>query len=220
MNHLTFKDAVVKDNRTFCQYYLSLLGSNHFVLYIFYSKDYNSKAIKVSIFIFNIASSIAINSLFFNDTTMHKIYIKHGEFDFLYQIPQIIYSTIISEVFDFLINILGLSEQNILKIKNDKISVKDVYNKFNNLLRILRIKFVFFFIIDFILLFLFWYYVTCFCGIYRNTQIHLLQDSLYSFITSLIMPFILYLIPGLLRICSLKRKSKALYKFSKFLQTI
>ena len=151
---------------------------------------------------------------------MHKIYIKHGESDFLYQIPQIIYSTIISEVFDFLINILGLSEQNILKIKNDKISIKDVNNKFNNLLRILKIKFVFFFIIDFILLFTFWYYVTCFCGIYRNTQIHLLQDSLYSFITSLIMPFILYLIPGLLRICSLKRKSKALYKFSKFLQTI
>ena len=76
MNHLTFKDAVAKDNRTFCLYYLSLLGSNHFVLYIFYSKDYNSKVIKVSILIFNIASSIAINSLFFNDSTMHKIYIK------------------------------------------------------------------------------------------------------------------------------------------------
>ena len=220
INHLTFNDALTKDNRTFCQYYLSLLNLNHFILYIFYSKDYNSKAIKVSMFIFNIASSIAINALFFNDSTMHKIYTNHGAFDFLYQLPQIIYSTIISTVFDFLINLLGLSEQNIMTIKNGNILAKDVHNKFNYLLRILKIKFVFFFIIDFILLLSFWYYVTCFCGIYRNTQIHLLQDSLYSFITSLITPFILYIFPGLFRVCALKRKSKALYKFSKILQTI
>ena len=193
---------------------------NNFILYIFYSKDYNSKAIKVSMFIFNITSSIAINALFFNDSTMHKIYNDHGAFDILYQLPQIIYSTIISTVFDFLINLLGLSEQNIMKIKNGNILAKDVHNKFNYLLRILKIKFVFFFNIVFILLISFWYYVTCFCGIYRNTQIHLLQDSLYSFITSLITPFILYIFPGLFRVCTLKRKSKALYKFSKILQTI
>ena len=126
INHLTFNDAITKDKRNFCQYYLSLLETNHFILYIFYSKDYNSKAIKVSIFIFNIASSIAINALFFNDSTMHKIYAEHGEFDFLYQLPQIIYSTIISTVFDFLINLLGLSEESVLKMKNANILIKDV----------------------------------------------------------------------------------------------
>ena len=73
INHLTFNDAITKDKRTYCQYYLSLLKSNHFILYICYNKDYNSIAIKVSIFILNLASSIAINSLFFNDSTMNKI---------------------------------------------------------------------------------------------------------------------------------------------------
>ena len=220
INHLTFNDAITKDKRNFCQYYLSLLETNHFILYIFYSKDYNSKAIKVSIFIFNIASSIAINALFFNDSTMHKIYAEHVEFDFLCQLPQIIYSTIISTVFDFLINLLGLSEESVLKIKNANILIKDVVSKFNILFRILKIKFALFFIINFILLLFFWYYVTCFCGIYRNTQIHLLKDSLFSFITSLITPFLLYLIPGIFRISALKGKNKILYKFSRILQTI
>ena len=64
INHLTFNEAIKKDKRSYCQYYLSLLKSNHFILYIFYNKDYNSKAIKVSIFIFNLASSIAINTFF------------------------------------------------------------------------------------------------------------------------------------------------------------
>ena len=144
INHLTFNEALNKDNRTFIKYYLSLLASNHLILNLFYGKDYNSKAIKVSIFIFNISSSIAINSLFFNDSTMYKIYTEHGSFDFLYQLPQILYSSIISYIFDFLINTLGLSEQNILKIKDSNIFGKDVYKKFNKLLKILKIKFTFF----------------------------------------------------------------------------
>ena len=220
MNHLSFKNALTRDKRTFIQYYLSLLKSNHLILYIFYSNDYNSQAIKLSIFIFNLASDIAINSLFFNDSTMNKIYTEHGSFDLLYQLPQIIYSTLISNALNFLINILGLTEQNILKLKNDNILSKDVYRKFNTLLRMIKIKFIFFFIIDFILLFIFWYYVTCFCGIYRNTQIYLFKDSLFSFITSVITPFFIYLIPGVFRICALRRKNKVLYGFSKILQTI
>ena len=158
INHLTFDDAVIKDKRTFIQYYLSLLKTNHLLLFIFYSKDYNAKSIKISIFIWNIASSIAINSLFFNDSTMHKIYIDHGTFDFLYQLPQIIYSTIISTILDFLINLLGLSEQNILEIKNENKSTQDMNKKFNKLLKILKIKFTLYFIIDILLLFSFWYY--------------------------------------------------------------
>ena len=34
--------------------------------------------------------------LFLNDATMHKIYIEEGSFDFIYDIPQIIYSSLIS----------------------------------------------------------------------------------------------------------------------------
>ena len=92
--------------------------------------------------------------------------------------------------------------------------------KYNKLIKILEIKYTFFYIISFLLLFLYWYYVTCFCGIYRNTQIHLLKDSLFSFITSLITPFGIYLLPGIFRIWALKQKSEVLFRFSKILQMI
>ena len=49
---------------------------------------------------------------------------------------------------------------------------------------------------------------------------HLLKDSLVSFITSLITPFCFYLIPGFFRILALKLKSKVLYIFSKLFQMI
>ena len=220
INSLPFKDAINLDKRNFIQYYLSLLKTKHSILYIFYTKDYNSKIIKVSIQIFDIATLIAVNALFFNDETMHKIYVDRGSFDFIYQLPQIIYSTIISFVLNTLIQFLGLTEDNILNFKNGKFPLRNFNQKFNKLKTLLQIKFAFFFIISTLILFSYWYYVTCFCGIYRNTQIHLLKDSLFSFITSLITPFCIYLIPSAFRLLALKLKSKILYGFSKLLQMI
>ena len=62
-----------------------------------------------------------------------------------------------------------------------------------------------------------------FGAIYRNTQFHLLIDTLISFGLSLLYPFIINLLPGLFRIPSLsnhKNKKECLYKFSKILQVI
>ena len=184
---------------------------NH-VQYIFYSKDYNSKAIKVSIFIFNISSSIAINSLFFNDSTMHKLYTDHGSFDFLYQLPQIIYSTIISYALTSLLNLFGLSEDYILPLKHSNIN-RNLDKRKVVLLKKLRILFLLFFIISSIFLLLFWYYISMFCAIYKNTQLHLIKDTLIS--------FGICLIPGCFRIPALSNKiknRKCLYNISKIIQ--
>ena len=60
-----------------------------------------------------------------------------------------------------------------------------------------------------------------FGAIYRNTQFHLLKDTLVSVGLSLLYPFGIYLISGFFRIPSLadpKKKKKCLYKFSRILQ--
>ena len=62
-----------------------------------------------------------------------------------------------------------------------------------------------------------------FCTIYKNTQIHLIKDTLISFGTSLLYPFGIYLLPGLFRIPALlnkKNKKKYLYNLSKLIQAI
>ena len=45
-----------------------------------------------------------------------------------------------------------------------------------------------------------------FCVIYKNTQIHLLKDTLMSLGFSFIIPFIYYLLPGLFRVPALSNK--------------
>ena len=85
----------------------------------------------------------------------------------------------------------------------------------------LIIKFSLFFVISLIFLFFFWYYLACFCEIYRNTQTHLIKDTLISFGLSMIYPFGLNLFPGIFRILSLKKRNReCIYKFSQFIQLI
>jgi hypothetical protein len=92
MNSFDYKEALKIDNRTFFQYYLSLLKRKIIILFTFFvSNDYNSRSIKICLLFFSFALEYGINTLFFNDTTMHKIYLDEGKYDFIYQIPFIIY---------------------------------------------------------------------------------------------------------------------------------
>ena len=126
--------------------------------------DYNSQIIKIFLFFFSFSSDLTINALFFNDDTMHKIYQDKGNFDLLYQIPQILYSTLISKFIDSLIKNLALYQDDIIKLKQEKRN-NNIKKKFKKVLKFIRIKItLLFFIIDFIILSCFWYYITCFCG--------------------------------------------------------
>ena len=223
LNSLSYSDALKYDKRTYCEYYFSLLKTKHLLLFSFYPiKDYNSPIIKIFLFFFTFVLFYTVNALFYTDSTMHEIYEESGKFNFIYHIPQILYSTIISSSINIIIKTLSLSEKNILEIKKEK-KIIDLKNKIKKVLKCLKIKFTFFFILSFIFLVLFWYYLSCFCAVYKNTQIHLLKDTLLSFCLSLLYPFGLNLIPGFFRIPSLKDVNKnkiCLYRISKIIQII
>ena len=81
-----------------------------------------------------------------------------------------------------------------------------INKKYLKILKVFKIKIICFFVCSFIILLSFWYYTICFCGVYVNTQIHLIKDSVISLITSLLYPFVIYLIPGLFRIPAIRMK--------------
>ncbi len=217
LNELSYKIALIKDKRTFLQLYWSLIKTKHLLFFsFFYMNDYNSQMIKIFIFFFTFAMNLVISAMFYSDSTMHKIYTDEGSFDFVYQLPQMIYSFIISTILENLLNLLGLYEQDIIKYKNYKINNR---NERNIYLRI-KIKIIIFFVIIYVLLILFWIYLGCFCFVYKNTQIHLLLDVISSFCLSLVTPFFIILLPCIFRIISLrdkKGKRNLLYTFSVFL---
>ena len=87
----------------------------------------------------------------------------------------------------------------------------------------IRLKILTFFIITYVLLFLFWIYLGCFCAVYKNTQIHLLSDVSSSFALSFVTPIFINLLPGIFRLSALnggKGKRISLFKFSKLVQML
>ena len=121
-----------------------------------------------------------------------------------------------------IIRFLALSEKQILAINNMRNNnIKFSNEKIEKTMKILSYKFIAFFIVSFIFLLFFWYYLSCFCAVYENTQIHLIKDTIISFGLNMIYPLFIYLIPGIFRIISLRNKNKEfMYIFSKILQLL
>ena len=218
INSLKYKEALKFDKRRYFEYYFSLLKRKQILIFTFYTNnDYNSKSIKICLLLFSFALYYTINALFFNDSTMHKIYIDKGKYDFIYQLSNILYSTLICSIINTLIKYLSLTETNIINMKRNK-GEKEKNMKIK---KCLTIKFILFFLLNFIFLILFWYYISCFCAIYKNTQMHLIKDTLISFGLSLLYPVGLCLLPGIFRIPSLrdsKQDKQCIYNLSKIIE--
>ena len=214
MSELNYEDALKKDKRTFIQLYISLIKRKHLFIFSFIlQSDFNSLILKIFLFFFTFTIYLIINALFYSDSTMHKIYVDQGKFDFTYQLPQMIYSLLISTILKLLLNFLGLYEEEIVELKKNKKNKEKIFLK-------IKKKIIIFFILTYILLFLFWIYLGCFCYVYKNTQIHLLKDVISSFSISLITPFFVVLLPCFMRIYALKDKNgkrSVLYKISNIL---
>ena len=219
-NIISFDKAKKIDNREYSQLYLSLIKFNYIINYIFKANnDYNPIEIKICLFALILALYMFINTLFFNDGMMHRIYEDKGKFNFVYVLPQIIYSNIICSIFSLFLKIFGLSQKNILEIKNQK--NKDNLNaKIINVIIILKIKFLSFFLLSFSVLIFLWFYLSCFCALYKNTQKYLFIVILISYSISFIYPFIIFLLASILRILAIKGIGKCLYKFTQIIESI
>ena len=223
LNHLSYNKALEIDKRTYFQYYVSLLKTKHLFFFTFFNNnDYNSKIVKICIFLFSFVIFLTINALFFTNSIIHKIYENKGKYNLKSRLPNIIYSTIISTVIYYLIKYAYSSEKNIIKFKNEK-NIETLESKILVIFKYLIIKFTFFFDISLLFLFLFWYYISCFCAVYNNTQSFIIKDTFISFIFSFLYQSIISIIPGFFRIYSLRNTSKnneCLYKASKFFQIL
>ena len=219
LDELKYELAIIYDQRTFFQYYWCVLKQNQLLIFTFLPmNDFNLIYAKIALFIISFGLFITINGFFFSDNTMHKVYKDNGKFDIIFQIPQIFYSSIISSVANVLLKNLSLSENSILQLKKESyFDLNKAKKKARQIETCLKIKLILFFIISFILMIFFWYFISCFCAVYRNTQVILLKDTGISFGASMLYPFILSFLPGIFRIPSLRAKNKnhsCLYKFS------
>ena len=218
---MSSKDAIVYDKRNYFSYYIYLIRIKHPVIFAFCPiKDYNSKIIKIDLLILYFSLFYFFNALFFDETTIHKIYVDEGIYNFTYLIPFISYSFILSHILGTIIKYFSLSERNIGVLKY-KYYIKNSFDNVEKVKRCLVIKYICFFISSILFLLFLWYYLSSFGAIYQNTQVYLIKNTIISFGFSLIYPFIINLLVGFFRLYSLKKHNREFfYKISKVMKFI
>ena len=159
LNSLEYEKALIYDKRSYFQYYWSLLKTKHLILFTFLiTNDYNLLTLKTCLFLLSFSLYFTVTGFFFNDDSMHKVYVDRGIYDFLYQIPKIFFSSVVSAIISVILKKMSLSENNILELKKEK-DLDKCNEKSKDIEKCLIIKFIIFFILSNILLLFFLYHV-------------------------------------------------------------
>ena len=222
LNNALYEEAKKFDKRSGCEYYFSLIKTKQIFIFTFLNfDDYNSGVIKKFIFFLLFALHYTINALFFNDSNMHQIFEEQGNYIINYQIKFILLSAVLSTaLLRIILYTLVLTDKSIFEIKRQVNLIHANILK-TKTLKYMKVKFGVFFFLNLILLVSFWYYLTCWNAIYLNTQIYLIKNTLISFAISLFYPFVINIIPVILRKQSLKKsKRECLYNASKIAQLL
>ena len=123
-------------------------------------------------FIFGNSLDFALNALFFFQSVISKRYHYEGKLGYLFDLQNSLYINIISTFSGFLIGIffslLNNSKGSFEKLFNDK-NKNPKLEKYKDILKCMKIKLIFFIIIEFLLILFFWYYVTAFCEVYHSS---------------------------------------------------
>ena len=221
LNNLSYEEALERDKRDFWEYYISLIKIKHPIIFTFYpNKDYNTFIIKLDLFMLFFAVIYAMNALFFTDSVIHQIYSDKGNYNFGYFLPKIILAFILSHIVNTIIKYIFLSERNVLEIKLQQ-TREQAYERVDDVKRCLTIKYIVFYILGALFLILFWYYLSSFGAVYKNSQTFLIINTFISSTFSLLYPFFINVFPAIFRINSLNNNNrKIFYTISKIFQMI
>ena len=217
---MDYDDVVEEDKRTFCQYFSEKITDNQIIINSFFIEEYTKpRSIKIPLFILGVDSIFLTNALFYSDSTISEIYNSTEQETALTfmsrSIDRFIYTNIIVNITNYFINFFFVKETKIRKIllkkKNDILSLR--YEMAEILQSIFkRIKILIF--LNYILLILSWYYLSCFNNVYPNLRNEWIISSLIIIFIFQVLPFIFTFIETCIRFMSIKYESEKLFRLS------
>ena len=219
INNLSFEEAINKDKRKYFEIYKDYIFDSQIVLNLIFIPNYlEFFSLKVIFFMFIIGTEGLFVALLYQDKYINNIYDNNGKYSFSYNLPNSIFSVLITYVLDIFLFKLIISRKKFQEIMEKKnINYK---KEFDSIIKCLKIKIIIFFIIDFILTGFSWYYCCVFCALYSNTAKFWLVSLSISLCIHLILPLIFCFIPTSIRNNELKNKKKNIYNYNKYIKFI
>jgi len=222
LNELPFEKAIKYDKRNICIYYGNILLTSHIILSVFFRyNDYNLFIVKLGLLLMTFPINLTFNIFFFTNKNIKLSYIKSMDdiSTFWSNIPNTIYSSILSSIFLILLKFMALTHNSVRTLRKMN-NVDKAEEKSKCILRCIKIRIAMYYLLSFIFLIVFGFYVLCFCNVFENTQIELVKSTLTSWLISILYPFIICFLTSIVRALALLMKNKYLYAANKIMQLL
>ena len=209
----------MKDKRTFCQSYSTLMMGRHLLIFTFNCKnDFNSKIIKLCFLFYIFAIYLSANTYLINDSIIHDLYLSQGKLGIFYTLKKIGYMILFSTIIKNITIRIFFTEYDIIAIRVEEEFITK--KKISDIFTQVTIKCYLFFVLNILNLIFIWVYLASFFTVFKNTQFFVIKNTIISFGISLFSPFILGIFPALLRIMSLSNREKKNMFFAYILSKI
>ena len=223
LDELEFDDAIVKDKRTFCEYFFEQFKEKQNIAYTFFASDpIITRSMKLILFIFDLILIFVINALFISEDYISMLYHLDEKDSFLSfftrSIDRFIKTTIIGELIEYVASFFFVEERKIKSFfkreKNNKNALKENVIVF---IKELKRRFLSFIILVFIIILISFFYLLCFNYVYPYTQIEWVKTSVTVIIIRQILSCLIIFFEVVFRFISFRCNSEKLYKLSKIM---
>ena len=239
LDNYDYECAIKYERRHFWRvFYICFLSYENILNTFFFKTPLEVQSLRLILFFFSYICDLALNALFYLNQNISDKYHYQGDNLYLFTLINNLTISISSTIFSYVLvkalNFLNNSKDAIenlfryhevimrkdkkYQVKNDNI-VK-IYEDLNRIYKILKIKIVFYIIIEFLLLLFFFYYITAFCEVYKNTQISWISDSLVSFLMSILVEIGMSFLVASFYMISITYRFKSLYAIVMFFYSL
>ena len=221
-NELPYEKALKDDDRNFCQYYCFMLQISHIIINVFCRcNDYNIFSNKLGILLITFPINLTFNAFFFTSKQIQAVSINKLD-GISIDVKNLLHSfaaSIFSTIFLISLKLLCITHNKIRKIRKMK-NIDEAKKESVYILKCLNWRINIYYILSLIFLIFFGYYCLCFCAIFENTQLLLIETMFTSWGLSLLYPFLICFVTSIFRMCSIKCKIKCCYGINYLLQKI
>ena len=221
LDDMEYDDAIIKDHRSFCEYFKECLKEKQMIAFTFIATDpLKIRFIKIMLFLLNIVLYFVVTGLFFSEEYIGELYDidpdDEGFFDYIPRsIDKFIYTTIVSVVIGYIIDCFFVDEKKIKGIfRREKENLVNLRSEIVGFIKEIQTRYLSFIIVILVLLLYSFYYLLRFNYVYPKTQLEWVKASLTIFIIMQILSILKCFLKTCLRFLSFRCESEKLFKFS------
>jgi len=223
MDDLDYEETIAREKRKLYRMFLDKLIVKQMIVDLFYNNNWIiPRSIKFIFFILRIDLYIVVNALFYSEEYITELFYSEEKEKFFSFVPRslnrIIYTSIVSNVLDFIISLLFPSENKIKKILiRKRNNLKEMKIKIFIAIKNIINNYWIFIITSYVLTIISLYYVSCFNNVYPYLKYEWIKSSIFIIILIQILSIIGCFLYAFFRFLSIKCKSQKIFRISTYL---